>query len=326
MKILAALLAALALAPAWVAAEPAPAPGTDVSWQDRMAHHTGVVRLPEARASLNLGEDFYFLGREDARRVLLEWNNPPDTADHILGMVFPKRFKPMDADAWGAIVTYDESGYVSDDDASKVDADALLDGLREGEDEDNAARKKAGFGAVHLVGWAESPSYDPRVHSAVWARDLVFDGTQGHTLNYDIRVLGRGGVVSLDVVAALSALPEVRAAGRRIGQIVVYDPGHRYADYRSGDSKAAYGVAGLVAAGLGLAALKKAGLLALLLAFGKKALVLAAAGVAAAAAWLRRLFGGKGAAANASEASAQGPPEVSPKTPPPPPDEDDAAA
>ncbi|HZZ34854.1 MAG TPA: DUF2167 domain-containing protein [Caulobacteraceae bacterium] len=265
----------------------------DYSWQDRLTQRTGVVPLPTAKASLNLGDDYYFLDAADSRKVLVDgWNNPPDAADGVLGMIFPKRFKPLDEGAWGAVVTYEATGYVADKDAKSTDYDKLLEEMRKGEDQSNAERSKAGFHTVHLVGWAEPPAYDASAHSVIWARDLLFSGAPAHTLNYDIRVLGRAGVISLNVVAGLSDLAEVRTAASRIGRIAAYDAGQRYADYQTGDKKAAYGVAGLIAAGVGAAALKKVGLLGLLLAFGKKAFVLIAAVGAAALAWLRRLFGG----------------------------------
>jgi len=266
------------------------------AWQDELSRRTGVIAIPEAKASLNLTDDYYFLGAADSKKVLTEgWGNPPAAVNDVLGMIFPARFKPLDEGAWAAVVTYDASGYVSDKDAKTADYAKLLRQMRENEAASNAERSRLGYATLRVEGWAEPPTYDPATHTVVWAKDLLFSDADGrHTLNYDIRVLGRRGVLSLNVVAALTDLADVRAAAQRIGRIAVYNTGERYADHGMWDKKAAYGVAGLVAAGVGVAAVKKVGLLALLLAFAKKGFIVIAAGAAAAFAWLRRLFAGKG--------------------------------
>ncbi|MFT4251989.1 MAG: DUF2167 domain-containing protein, partial [Caulobacter sp.] len=231
-----------------------------------------------------------------ARRVLTEgWGNPPDAGEGVLGMILPTRFKPLDDDSWGVLVTYQDVGYVTDEDAKTTDYDKLLIDLRKGEDDENAAREKAGYPTIHLAGWAERPSYDAGKHVLIWARDLQIGGGEAHSLNYDIRVLGRKGVISLNAVAAPQALPELHAMAGRIAATAQFDQGSRYVDFKKGEDKVAeYGVAGLIAAGAGVAAAKKFGLLALLLAFGKKGFVLVVAAFGGLVTWLRNKFGGGG--------------------------------
>jgi uncharacterized membrane-anchored protein len=296
------VVAAASVAPAWVLAAPgdaqgqasAPARAPDYSWQDKLDRRTGEVFLEGPKVKLTLGKDYYFLGDVDARRVLVEgWGNPPESVGNVLGMIVPTRFKPLQDGVWAAVVTFEESGYVSDEDAGDIDAAKLLTELREGEADSNAARTKAGYPTINLVGWAEPPSYHPDRHYAVWAQDLQFGQEAGRTLNYDIRVLGRRGVLSLNVVADITDLAEVKAAASGIVQTAAYEPGERYGDYKKGlDKKAEYGVAGLVAAGLGAAAVKKLGLLGLILAFGKKAFVFIIAGGAALFGWVRNMLAG----------------------------------
>lgn len=275
----------------------------DYSWQDKLERKTGEVVLAGPRAKLMLGESYYFLGAEDARRVLTEgWGNPPEAAASVLGLIVPVRFKPLEARAWAVVVTFDEGGYVSDKDAGKIDPDKLLTDLRSGEDENNAARTKAGYPATHLVGWAEPPSYHAQGHYVIWAQDIQFGDSEGRTLNYDIRLLGRRGVLSLNVVAAMDDLAEVRSATSSIVGTAAFQPGSRYADFEKGKDKVAeYGVAGLIAAGLGVAAVKKLGLLGLILAFGKKAIILVVAAFGGIAAWIRRALGGRGNGSGGSD-------------------------
>ena len=294
---LASLATGLATGPAMADDKPSATAATaapDYSWVDKLPHQTGEVALATAQAKLNLGDAYYFLGPAESKRVLTEvWGNPPESAEGVLGMIFPKGSGPLEAGAWGAVVTYEDSGYVSDDDAAKIDPPKLLDQLRENENDENEQRKKQGFQTVHLVGWADPPSYDKATHSAIWARDVLFGGDSQHTLNYNIRILGRRGVLSINVVAPLASLPEVRQISNQVRRLAAYDPGSRYADVdKKNDKMAAYGVAGMIAAGVGLAAAKKIGLLGLLLVFGKKAFILIAAALAGIGARFKSFFGG----------------------------------
>ncbi|MDQ0464648.1 putative membrane-anchored protein [Caulobacter ginsengisoli] len=298
-----ALAAGLAVLLAWIGpaapalaqgAPPAVAPAQpDYSWQDSLKRQTGRIALPDGKASLDLGDDYYFIGKDDARKVLVDgWGNPPNAVDGVMGMIFPKRFKPMDEGSWGAVITFDPVGYVSDKDARTADYAKILEDIKSADAADNVERKKQGFPEINVVGWAEPPKYLPDGHVVIWARDLISSASQNHSLNYDIRVLGREGVLSLNVVAAMDDLANVRDAADGIARTAVFDQGQQYADYKEGVDKAAgFGIAGLVAAGAGVAVAKKAGLLGLILLFGKKFLVLILAFFGGAVAWLRRLVG-----------------------------------
>jgi uncharacterized membrane-anchored protein len=256
---------------------------------------SGAVRIAEADAVLNLGEEYYFLPAAEARRVLVDgWGNPPETASNVLGMVFPAG-KTFVEDTWGAVITFDPSGYVSDEDAQSTNYDELLGQMREGEAALNEERSAAGYPAQHLVGWAQQPRYDRKSHSVVWAQNIKFEGQPDNSLNYDVRLLGRRGVLSLNMVSVMSQLGETRQAAEKFARSAAFNPGARYADYQPGtDQKAEYGIGGLVAAGVGVAAAKKLGLLAVILAFGKKFIFLIIALVAGLGTWMKRRFLGGG--------------------------------
>ncbi|HYI39034.1 MAG TPA: DUF2167 domain-containing protein [Allosphingosinicella sp.] len=254
---------------------------------------SGDVSVPQASAVLHLGKDYYYLPAEEARRVIVDgWGNPPDSADGVLGLVFPAGKTFLD-NIWGAVITYDPVGYVTDKDASATDYDSLMQEMKEGVEATNEERIRQGYPAQHLVGWAQAPTYDPRSHSLVWARNVQFTGQTDNTLSYDVRLLGRKGVLSLNMITGMSALGETRKAAAKFAGAAEFQPGNRYADYQAGtDKKADYGLAGLVAAGAGVAVAKKLGLLAIILAFGKKFLFVIVALVAGLGAWARRKFGG----------------------------------
>lgn len=210
----------------------------------------GEVAVPGAQARFKLGEEFRYLEAADARKVLEQlWGNPPD--ESVLGMVVPRGRGVLDDQGWAVVVTYSDEGHVSDADAAKIDYDDLLKEMKDGSSEENAARKEAGYGSIELLGWAEPPHYDAISKKLYWAQDLQFEGSKGRTLNYDIRVLGRRGYVSLNAVADMAELGEVKTGMQKLLPMVEFDAGSRYADFdASSDKVAAYGIAALIGGGI----------------------------------------------------------------------------
>ncbi|SKB80950.1 DUF2167 domain-containing protein [Sphingopyxis flava] len=231
---------------------------------------TGTIPIDVAKADLVLGDRYYFVGPDQSRSILVDiWRNPPEAADNVLGMVFPKGKSFVD-DSWSAVITFERSGYVSDEDAKTIDYDALLADMRKSDEEQADSVRAQGYPAGIVQRWAQAPTYDAAKHSLVWARDIKFDGSSEDALNYDIRLLGRSGVLSMNIIAGMSQLGEVHEAARTFAQVASFRAGARYADFDpSMDEKAEYGLAGLVAAGAGAAVAKKVGLLAILAKFGK---------------------------------------------------------
>lgn len=251
----------------------------------------GDIEIGSAKALLHLGKAYRFIPADEAKRVLTEgWGNPPEAVSSVLGMIFPVGKTFLD-DTWGTVITFNPSGYVADDDAKTADYAKILSDARSGEDEDNKARADKGFETTHLIGWAEPPHYDPAHHTVIWARDIAFGKQADHTLNYDVRILGRHGVLSLNTVSSMSKLAAIRPAAANLGAVADFEPGSRYADFVPDlDKKAECGVAGLVAAGVGAVAAKKLGVLALIALGGKKLIVVVLAFGAALWGRVKKVF------------------------------------
>jgi uncharacterized membrane-anchored protein len=289
----AALAAALVLvAGASQAAAPTlEIPKEAIALVDSLKPRQGKIPLPEASATLDLGDKYDFYSGDDVRKILVElWGNPPGTEEGALGIVMPAGASPL-SDAWGAIVSFEADGYVDDDDAAEVDYDDLLQQLKDGTEAANEEREKMGYPAMHVVRWAEYPKYDSATHSVIWARDLKVDGDTVEALNYDVRTLGRKGVLSINFLSTMPELPSIKTAAADFADHATFDQGWRYEDYQDGDKVAEYGIGGLVAAGVGLAAAQKLGLLALLVKFGKFIVIGIGIALAAARKSIARLFG-----------------------------------
>ncbi|HMB55888.1 MAG TPA: DUF2167 domain-containing protein [Arenimonas sp.] len=251
---------------------------------------TGDIALEKAGAHLHVQPGFRYLGHDDTRRVLEDlWGNPPD--DDVLGLLVPDAAPLNSEHGWAVVVTFSDDGFVSDEDAAKINYADLLKEMQTSTHDDNADRKKEGYPTMELAGWAQPPSYDAVGKRLYWAKDFSVEGETAHTLNYDIRVLGREGYLSLNALSSIDDLGVVKQGMTQVLPMAEFDSGHRYADYKAGSDKlAAYGLAALI--GGGVAA--KAGLfgkLGLLLLGLKKFIII---GIAAIGAAIKKLFGGKG--------------------------------
>ena len=297
-------LAAAAVPVSLVQAAPSGAPTVDAAavqqavaaeqLEKALKRQTGTIALDAARADLVLGEKYYFVGPDQARTILVDvWRNPPASANNVLGMVFPAGKTFLD-DSWSAVITFEDTGYVSDADAKKIDYAAMLADMKSSDEAQAPGIRAQGYPAGIVQSWAQPPTYDVARHSLVWARDIKFDGMPEDTLNYDIRLLGRSGVLSMNILAGMGQLDEVRDAAKTFANVGSFRPGARYADFDPAtDRKAEYGLAGLVAAGAGAAAAKKLGLFAVLAKFGKFIIIGAIALFAMFGGAIRGLFGRK---------------------------------
>lgn len=272
-------------------AEPAPAPAakrmTAEEFVASLKFLQGEIKLPGGMATLNVPPNFRYLGPQDAARVLEDaWGNPK--GQHPLGMLFAANVSPLTRDAWGIIITFAEDGYVSDKDADQIKYDKLLADMQASVAAGNTQRKAQGYPTLALVGWATAPRYDQATHKLFWAKELAFADNPEHTLNYNVRVLGRHGVLVLNAVAGMRQLAQIEQVMPQVVAFTDFSAGHRYADFQPGtDRLATYGIAALIAGGIAAKAGLFAKLFALLL-VAKKFILL---GLVAVIAFLKKILG-----------------------------------
>lgn len=245
---------------------------------DSLDRQQGDIVLPEGNATIHVPENFYYLSPADTEKVLVEvWGNPPGS--ETLGMLFPSEVTPFDGNAWGVTIAYEEEGYVSDEDARDIDFGELLEQMQEDTHAASEARLQQGYEAIELVGWATQPYYDETTRKLYWAKELKFGDTeQDNTLNYNIRVLGRKGVLLLNFIAGMNQKELIDGQVNKVLAMAEFNPGSRYEDFNPDlDKVAAYGIGALVAGKV----IAKTGLIAAALIFLKKFGVLIVIGLAA---------------------------------------------
>ena len=215
------------------ATEPATPKLTPEQFEASLKYQHGTISLPGGRATLQVPESFRYLAPDDAQRVLVDaWGNPPDK--DVLGMLFPTAAGPLDKDGWGIVITYADDGHVSDTDADAINFTELLKQMQDASVQANAERKKQGYEEVHLLGWAEPPHYDKQSKKLYWAQEARFGDSTHNTLNYNIRILGRKGVLVLNAVAGMDQLATVKAGMPTVVGFTNFADGNRYADFNEG--------------------------------------------------------------------------------------------
>lgn len=234
-------------------------------WES-LDRQTGTIEISEAGATMDVPENFYFLNPQDAEKVLVEvWGNPPSEA--TLGMLFPAEMTPFDDESWAVTIEYEEDGYVSDEDAGDLDYSELLEQMQDDTQLASDERVAQGYEEIELVGWAATPFYDADSHKLYWAKEIRFGDEPLNTLNYNIRILGRKGVLVLNFIAAIDQKEVIESNLDSVLAIANFEQGSTYSDFNPDlDTVAAYGIGALVAGKV----LAKTGFLVAALLFLKK--------------------------------------------------------
>ncbi|MGH9314058.1 MAG: DUF2167 domain-containing protein [Vicinamibacterales bacterium] len=249
-------------------------PTPDIPWQaGPTAGSLGDI------AQITVPEGFRFTGQAGTRTFLELTQNPTNGSE--LGILLPES---AEGGRWFVVFEFNPIGYVKDDEKDRLDAEAMISSIRKGTEAANEERKRRGWSTMRIVGWHTPPFYDTRTNNLTWA--ITGAGEEGNIVNYSVRLLGRRGVMNVDLVLSPEEVDAVVPAFETVMGGFTFKPGSRYAEFVRGDKVAAYGLTALVAGGAG-AALAKSGLLGKLW----KAIVV---GVLALVGVIKKLFKGRG--------------------------------
>ena len=195
-------------------------------------------------ATIKVAQGQAFLDGPNTRRFLELNQNPPRDNHYTL----------VGGDGnWFAIFYFENSGYVKDDE--KLDPDGILKSLQATDEPSNKERKRLGMPPLYTVGWHVPPHYDVATKRLEWGMRLRTDANDA-IVNYTIRLLGRRGVVHATLVSDPEHLDRDIADFKTALTSYGFVPGEKYAEFRSGDRIAEYGLAALVLGGGAAVAVK----------------------------------------------------------------------
>jgi len=184
--------------------------------------------------------------------------NPADTAKlqtitHNIGGGTQYFLAPEDFH-WEAFFSFRDDGYVKD--SEQIDSAALLDSIKKGTEEANKERRERGWDEMMVTGWQTAPHYDTQTKHLEWAvagKDLK---SGDDVVNFNTRILGRAGVMSVVLISAPDSLSGSIGEMKSTLSGFDYLPGQRYAEYKPGDKLAKYGLAALITGGAAAIAVK----------------------------------------------------------------------
>lgn len=232
-------------------------------------------------ALIQVPEGYRFANAADTKTLMTAMGNPVDGTE--LGFLAP------DDLAWFVLFEFDDIGYVPDEDKDDLDADAILDSIKEGNEHANTQRRANGWGEVRILGWQRAPYYDETTKNLEWAIKGESEGLP--VTNFNTRILGREGVMKANLVIDPEQLDAALPTFKQLLTGYGFKAGHTYAEYKKGDKIAEYGLVGLVAGGAAAVAVKS-GFFAKLFAKGGKLIIVA---IAAIGGLFAKLFGKKNA-------------------------------
>ncbi|MEM7374621.1 MAG: DUF2167 domain-containing protein [Bacteroidota bacterium] len=215
------------------------------SIEGTLVYDSGTIVLGNELATLVVPEGYKYLGQEQSHHVLTElWGNPPAPT---LGLIFPKEATYYDM-TYAIEISYEEIGHVEDDDANDIDYDELLEDMQKGARDGNEERIRLGYEPIELLGWASPPYYDATEKKLHWAKSLRFGSDSIPTLNYNIRMLGRKGVLVMNYISDIEQLANIKDNMPAILNSVSFNEGQQYRDFDPDlDEIAAVGIGGLIA-------------------------------------------------------------------------------
>ncbi len=241
-----------------------------------------MVDLKDGMASLNVPAGYVFADAKDTQALMDYYGNSVDGSE--IGSVHPE------SGDWFLLYEYEESGHIKDDD-QKIDADELLQQIKDGTEQQNKAKKDEGIDDVITIkGWDEAPHYNAQTKFLEWS--ILADANGNPLVNYDVRVLGRTGVTTITFVGSPDDLKAMKPKLNGIITGLSYKSGNKYEEFDPNlDKVAEYGLAALVAGGAGAVA-AKTGFFAAAILLLKKIWFLIIAAVIGAFRWFKNRVNG----------------------------------
>lgn len=227
-------------------------------------------------AELQVPSGYRFTGSPGTIKLMEMMGNL--TSGEELGYIAPESLD------WFAVFEFSAVGYVKDDEKDKLDPDAILEQMKQGQMAANEELTRRGMSTLTVLGWQTPPFYNPATNNLEWAVRLQSsDGSQ--VLNYKTKLLGRRGVMDVVLVCDEQQIAAVIPEYQKLLTGFAFKKEESYAAFTKGDKVAEYGLTGLIVGG-GLLVAAKSGLLAKL---WKPILV----GLLAIGAFFKRIFVGK---------------------------------
>lgn len=253
-------------------------PLSSLAWQ----FGPGVGQIGD-KATIQIPKGYAFLNAQETKKFMEMNQNFANDKEYL--------FAPESLE-WFAVFQFSPEGYIKDDanaEANDIGADKMLEAMKQNTEKANEERQKRGWGTMTILGWRFKPHYDKEAKLLEWAYVAKQDKDNQEVINYNTRILGRTGVMSLVLVSSPETLDKSVATLKQQMAGFDYVAGEKYTEFKEGDRVAEYGLAALIVGGAAAVAAKK-GFFPIILGFLAAAWKFIAFAVIGFFAWLKSIF------------------------------------
>lgn len=203
----------------------------------KIVYYTGHISLAEGNIDLIVPEGFLFIDAEQARFILEElWGNIPDM--DVAGMLVRKGFRATRLENdHSFVISYSGIGHISDNTGKDLDHDELLHTLQRNMEKGNQTRVELGYNTMTVTGWVMVPYYDEYKKALYWASKINANGSDEEILNYNLRLLGKNGVIKINAVATMDQLAAIKQELPAIISQTRFAEGGTFADFKEGQEQ-----------------------------------------------------------------------------------------
>lgn len=223
------------------------------AWSELNWKMKGTYNLPVSNSTIDLRDGYALLIGDDIKALNALGNHVGDQLDEAYVI-------KLDDSENSILFQNINTGYVSVDDWTEIDAKTLLKETSENTEKGNIERKKNGNSQLHVVGWLQEPSLNKETNTVYWIIEAEVEGCENIVNSVAIK-LGRESYENIVWVCPKSSYVASPDYLSKMLEAHHFDSGYRYEDYTIGDRIAEYGIAGLVGASIGGKLIKATGLL-----------------------------------------------------------------
>ena len=200
------------------------------------AGRSGMIAVPSSDLSLTVPTSFLFYPPDAARAHLSRLGAPAPTGD-IVGMLAPADLTPGQDSFWGAVLTYQQIGYVNAASASGLEEAGF----------DQTVRQARASAQRSFQRFETPPAYATAQNALSWVEQTAQPQPTAVAYRAETRVLGRRGVAGITAPARADQLAQVKAMAPTLAGMIGFSQGNAYADFNGQvDTASVYTVPGLV--------------------------------------------------------------------------------
>ncbi|WP_290794469.1 DUF2167 domain-containing protein [Flavihumibacter sp. UBA7668] len=200
------------------------------SIDQELTFHAGKLRFSDQSIRMKVPSGYYFIDAVQSRYILETiWGNVPD--EEVLGMIVRSDFLPGEINNdYSFVISYSPVGYIPTDETPDFDHNELLEDIQDQLQESNKKRLENGFNALQAENWVMVPYFDNYKKALYWATELKVNGSDEALINYNLRLLGKNGVLKINAVGTMDQLPAIKQVLPYILAQTEFLEGFRYAD------------------------------------------------------------------------------------------------